>query len=160
VDADQFDDLLRMFTASPSRRGVALVVTGLLLAGPLASLSKLSVVQAKKRKKKKKKCKRCGPCQRCKKGKCKPKPEGDDCGEGKVCLANNSCASPCTDHPDCPDTCVCGGPGGIENRVCIDPCEPECCATPVCTSIADCPSGQACVQTTCGDFGKHCKPVC
>lgn len=146
MDADRFDSLVRSLSVVPTRRGVTRALAGLGLVGMLGVQDGLSDVAAKKRKKKK--CKKCGPCKKCKKGKCKPKPDGTDCGGGQSCRAG-SCACPegqdacggaCLDS--CPTirfrnpvTCECCRPTGEIERVC-DTIHEECCSGLPCETIS------------------------
>src|SRR5262245_6157530 len=54
MDADRFESLLRSFTSTPSRRGVAHTLAALAAAGVLGPLLGLSGAEAKRKKKKKK----------------------------------------------------------------------------------------------------------
>jgi hypothetical protein len=82
MDTGRFDDLLRLLSESPSRRGIARAMGGLILARSLGPLLGLTDGEAGK---KKKRCK-CKACRKCKKGKCKPQPDDTPClGTGR-CL--------------------------------------------------------------------------
>jgi hypothetical protein len=121
---DRFDSLARTFAAVSTRRSTLAALSALGLAGGLAMIE-----DAAARKKRKKKCKKCGPCRKCKRGKCKPKPDGADCGQGQVCQGG---------------ACLC--PAG--QKACEGSCiaDSECCGA--------CPQGETC----CENVGE-CKDV-
>lgn len=158
MTTDRFDALMRAFarTFTPSRRGLAGAVTGLALLG-------LGATEAKRRRKKKrkKKCKRCAPCQQCKKGTCKPKSEGADCGGNKVCQGGECvCPTACCSNDDCGfqgacESGVCDCKSGA--KFCQGTCIPEegCCTDDECADPRVCDGGE-CVcpsgQRECGAF--------
>jgi hypothetical protein len=180
MDDRRFDSFVKALSSAGSRRGV-LGIFGASALG-LGAFVRPGLSAAKKRNKKCKK--KCGPCKKCKKGKCKPKPDGTDCGGTKVCqsgacmcpteccadadcgglrecVANGSCAVLCADI-DCP-TAACSCTTSVEgSRHCIvgldcDDLLQEC------TSTADCPPGQHCQSTGCGPGGTltdRCTPLC
>jgi hypothetical protein len=188
MDAEDFDQTARLFSARASRRrgiGALLVVLG------LAGAAK-SDVNAAARKTCKPKCK---PCTKCVRGKCKTDraKNGRSCGRCKACAAGRCvarcggdcarCANgkPCADRTDC-RSAWCNGPsgqngtcqacddsiqcGGDANGACE--CDTTVGGEKVCTKAggpftpagdcAECPVGQACV-----DFGGGnvtCIPRC
>jgi hypothetical protein len=177
MDANHFDDVARSLTAVPSRRKVL----GFSLGG-LAAAINIWDAEAKKGKNQKKKCKKCGPCKACKKGKCKGiKPDGTECGgpclecqggecvaktgeacgDGHVCLDNGSCADICEATSDCPVGCFCSqGALTVPPFVCLENIA-GCADIPLmCSSVAPCPDGQACIGTTCNEGSKRCIPLC
>jgi hypothetical protein len=164
MEANRFDELLRSMADAPSRRGIARGLTSLFLAGPLAALLGSGDTVAKKRKKKKKKCKSCTVCQQCKKGKCKPKPEGTDCGANRVCQTGACvCPTSCCSNDDCGfqgacEAGVCDCKSGA--RFCQDTCIPEdgCCTDEECPGG----TGQTCQngQCACPSGQKDCGGAC
>jgi hypothetical protein len=97
-DAD-FDTLTRWVTRRASRR----TALGAAVIGALSTVFSAPDSDAKK-------CKQpCGPCKKCntKKGKCKPKPDGTTCGEGKACL-KGACTCMST-HFKCGTKCCLDG---------------------------------------------------
>jgi hypothetical protein len=150
MDGTQFDLVSRALSGTPSRRGVARVVLGLLLGAALASQGGTSV-DAKRKKKP------CGPCKRRKKGRCRPKPDNTSCGGAKICQGGACvCPTECCRNADCGgcelcqggqcvNTCLggricqgvlCACPGGTKE--CQGTCIPnnQCCGA--------CPQGQTC----------------
>lgn len=167
MDAKHFDDLLRVLTAASGRRGVFSGLAGLLLAGPLAALGGLGEAAAKKKRKKKKKCKGCAICQQCKKGKCKPKPDGTDCGDSRSCQSGACvCPTACCSNADC------GFQGACEAGICDCKsgarfCKGTCIPEGDCCTDDECPdgSGQTCQGGHCAcpsghkDCGGDCIPL-
>lgn len=103
MDAAVFDRLTRIMWRidMPSRRGLLGLAAGSLLGA--AGLVHEAAGKRKKKKCTKKIKKTCGPCRKCKKGKCKPKPNGPTCINGKVCFTNSEgVCVPCT---VCPSGC-------------------------------------------------------
>jgi hypothetical protein len=101
MDEPRFEQSLKAF-AGVSRRGITRVLGGFSLTGILARLLGLADTDAKKEKRKhKKNCKKCGPCKACKKGKCRPKPAGTPCGNGKQCFASGACVACDVCFPGC-----------------------------------------------------------
>jgi hypothetical protein len=156
MDATRFDALSRLFAQGVSRRGVVGVALGAVV--PAWLLADAAAGKGRK--------KSCGPCEKRKRGKCKPKPDGTECGEGQICrrgrceckeqcgtggrcLPNGSCARVCPADFNCGTGCGCGlesldGPqfctvneGGCETF------------TQGCASSAECPVGQYCMKTNC-----------
>ncbi len=114
MDAKRFDAFSRFLVAPRSRR----VVSAALLGG-LCSAG--SAISRGKKKRKGKKCRRCTWCEKCVKGKCKAKPDGTPCPEGRICQGG---------------TCLC--PPGTANR--------QNGPTATC-----CPNGEACLpESICG----------
>jgi hypothetical protein len=161
VDADRFDDLLRSLTETSSRRGVARALTGLMLVGPLSLLPGCGDMLAKK-KHKKKKCKSCSACQTCKKGKCKPKPEGADCGGNKVCQSGQCvCPTACCSNDDC------GTGGACVNDACqclngFQECRGACIPAANCCTDEDCSNPRVCDggECVCPTGQKDCSGTC
>lgn len=136
MEDDTFDALLRIL----ARRRSALALLSAFGVGSL-----LSAESAAKRRKKKCKKKKCGLCQKCKKGKCKPQPDGADCGGGASCQQGECiCPTECCSDADCPGEQVC------DDGQCLDeacpagekPCQGECIPDAEC--CGKCPAGQVC----------------
>ena len=140
MNTDQFESLLRAFTAGSSRRGVlAGLTSALLVASPQAFSDEHAVAKRKhrrKRKNKKKNKKKSSPPSVTCTPSCAGKVCGDDgcggtcgiaCGGGKSCLGG-SCLCP-SGQEDCRGTCI-----------------PD---TAACCTNADCAGGQICDQFQC-----------
>ncbi len=148
VDHHRFDDLTKTLAGGASRRGALRALAGgaagalALLVGPPAA--------AKPTTSKKSEC--CPPeapllcgglsCVEC----C----ADTDCGDGSVCLANGTCATPCNGGDDC-------GTAGCAGNRCITTDEESVCSAggqgQECSTNAECPVGQAC-------SGAFCEAVC
>lgn len=168
MDASRFDAMTRSLTGDSTRR----TLLGLLLG---ASSATLGVADAGA-----KKCKKpCGPCKRCRRGRCRRKPNGTDCGGGNVCcrgkcleccvsadcdiaageecLLNGSCAKRCTQGgTECAPPCGCSLPNEEGTRHCI--ANLQACPTRTCSSTAECPLGQQCQDCLAGE--PVCFPLC
>jgi hypothetical protein len=156
MNAFQFDTVARAVAALLTRRHLL----GVAIGGTLTAAG-LADTDAKKHRKKP-----CGPCKTRKKGKCKPKPDGIDCGTGEICrrgqcqcqqpcnadrecLANGSCGRVCPETFDCGMGCGCGLPT-VEGPVYCIVSEGGCeTFTQGCESTAECPLGQVCMTTFC-----------
>jgi hypothetical protein len=137
MDSARFDRLTRVIGTLSTRRAALGLLSALGLAGALADDGDA--------KKKRKKCKKkCGPCRKCKKGKCKPKPDGADCGGGATCQSGECvCPTECCADSDCGSDCaVC------DSGQCVSTCpDGQVCQGDTC--VASCPTGQ-----------KECNGVC
>jgi hypothetical protein len=161
MNADRFDALLRSLTATPSRRGVAHALAGIIVAGTLDPLFGLTDAAAKKKKKKRKKkppvsltppitctpncfdrtcgndgcdgsCGECGAGFLCQGGNCACPPGTKTCGAS--CVPTTACCPPCT-----------GGQSCLSNGSCATPCVDGGC------SGGDC----LCAQANAEGF-RHC----
>lgn len=174
MDGTRFDAVLRSLFAARSRRDVAGFMGGLAAAAPLAALLGHTDGEARK---KKKKCKKCGPCRKCQKGKCRPKPNGTECGglceacqggacvslcpDGQVCLVNGGCAVPCAGNVNCffgPTECTCGATteGQQTCRVPVD----NCVVLQDCANTTECPQGRMCQQIAGCAGALKCVGIC
>ncbi len=183
MDADRFDEAVRLLVVVPSRRGML----GLALGGALHFLLSVAEGAAKKRKrrnkKKKRKClfgqrrcrdKRCHGCcsnadcggNVCETGTCSDCPRGKRlCRDG--CIPKEAC---CTDS-DCDgaETCVAGVCGcRAHERLCEGACIPNdaCCGAdcppPACSSdnCPGCCHGDTCHEGVSQRFCGHNGAVC
>jgi hypothetical protein len=128
MDARRFDALARSLSDLRSRRGLARLLGGLTLAGPLAAYG-LSEAGGKGKKRKKKHKKKCKPNQQ----KC-----------GKTCIPATSC---CTDAQ-------CGVGGFCANETCtcfsgFRPCNGTCITEEQCCANSDCGEGAVCREGVC-----------
>jgi hypothetical protein len=83
-----------------------------------------------------------------------------DCGAGSLCLSNGSCARVCgPGQPMCPNGCSCPATLSVDDRsYCLANGIGSCDDIPrSCTTSVNCPEGQVCQHTTCGD---RCFPLC
>lgn len=85
------------------------------------------------------------------------------CPTGKDCLANGTCARPCSTSLVCPNLCACPTVPTVEGgQHCIS--FNQTCAVEmkqVCSSTTECPVGQHCQETACsGPNRKRCVSVC
>jgi hypothetical protein len=82
------------------------------------------------------------------------------CPADRVCLANQSCGRLCAVDETCPAGCTCGVTSVEGGRHCFPDTLTSCLQTPqICTSTVQCPPGQVCAFTGCGDAAR-CVPVC
>jgi hypothetical protein len=85
------------------------------------------------------------------------------CPAGKVCLSNGSCSTPCPNFGVCPAGCSCTPPNGEGAQICAQN-EASCADLPQpCTTTTDCPVGQHCITTGCGQNNTdvlRCGRVC
>lgn len=141
MDAHRFDELLRVLSRRPSRRGIARTLAAITLAGMFGTPG-LAEVQAK-RKRKKKKCK--GGKKKCGKRCCAV---GDACLGGSCCPAAQACGA----------VCCTVGDACIANACCpVDgACGAACCASgEACLGGSCCPAERAC-GTVCCPAGQRC----
>ena len=126
MDADRFDILTRALGEMPSRRGALRLLAGSVFGAVLAPLAGLAETAAHNKLRKCRKIADKDKLRRCRKKakkhnrrhanqRCVPA-----CPAGQDCLANGSCAIPCTGSPtDCPSpTCFCGDPSTEGPRYC------------------------------------------
>jgi len=109
-------------------------------------------------------CKHCGQCERCKKGKCKPKPNGQACDGGGTCQSGRCVPPFCAGKNSCQEgnaittcqgsgsvSCVCVGTAASGAPFCAENTMTsftvDCTATP-------CPAGETCVNLA----GGSCDP--
>lgn len=183
MDTDRFDDLLRVLSASSSRRVTLRTLTA------LAGITSSSRGEAAG-KRKKKQCKRCGPCKRCRNGQCvstclacQECVNGacqSTCGRCESCSNNQcvavDCGSPCLKcDPDFGCVSDCGPCERCEHGECVGGCNPcqECVTSPgdpygncvhkagtfVCAPDRCCDNGQACTGgecRTCPEVRDYC----
>src|SRR5215213_1258747 len=152
MDADRFATLLREMSRTPSRRGALRLLAGAALGGTLG-WSGLVDTEAGKRHHR---CKHCGQCERCKKGKCKPKPNGQACDGGGTCQSGRCVPPFCAGKNSCQEgnaittcqgsgsvSCVCVGTAASGAPFCAENTmtsfKVDCSATP-------CPDGETCVN--------------
>ena len=171
VDAETFDRVSRTLGASPSRRRVVRLVSGLAVVGPITSLA-LPIAEAKRKKnKKKKKNQRCTPdplaatCfHRCGTvtNNCGQAISCPGCSGGRQCLINGTCAMVCSTSADC--TAACGCTASVDGTLECVVSGGSCADFPqTCSTTADCPAGQHCEQTGCGpgpSFENRCVALC
>ena len=181
MDASRFDALSRFFSDGTSRRRMMRLLGGLTLGGAFTALPFVDVL-AKKKHKKKKKCKKsqrkcgkkclpatsccttadCDNCETCQGGACVANACCPECPGDQVCLDNGSCAQACSGET-CPTDCNCSFDTTEGANNCVQS-GGTCEAFPqVCTSTAECATGQQCQQTTCGSggsFENRCWPLC
>jgi hypothetical protein len=161
MDSARFDQLTQVIGALSTRRAALALLSALGLTSALAD-----EIDAKK--KLKKKCKKkCGPCRKCKKGKCKPKPDGTDCGNGQVCQSGQCiCPTDCCADSDCASDQVClGGQCVCATECCADgDCDSDCAACDAGQCVSTCPEGEVCQGDTCvancPGGQKECNAVC
>lgn len=169
MDADHFDALSRILSSSPSRRGFLAA-----LIGSVLGVSSSAVANAAKSGKCQTRCGECEQCQkgnchrkhgrkRCKKGTCVPNAAGTPCTtvpngvcQAGSCFPRSTCPATITTYCGEPIATLCGASGTAAcfcgrsaegNVVCLLD-EDELClgSSPLCTTSADCPSGEACVN--------------
>lgn len=186
MDADRFDALSRFISPFASRRGL---ISGLLAVLPVALAGEEAV--ARKRRKRKKRRKKQQPCiptcagkvcggdgcggicgfectngRVCQSGICGCPGNGVFCVDhccppGQDCLANGSCARPCTKTADCPSSCNCGSGSTEGTKFCIVPPQNGCAGIPqTCpTSTSECDPGHVC-QATPPCLSNRCWSLC
>jgi hypothetical protein len=155
MDAERFDDMLRLLAGAATRRGT--LAFG--LSGALTALGLTGSEAKKKKKRKKKKCKGCSECQVCKKGKCQAKPEGSAC-VGGLCAAGTcscfngfiACQGRCIPEDQCCGSPDCGEGGSCQNGTCVclngfKRCDNRCIPADVCCDDDDCSGGQKCLSS-------------
>jgi hypothetical protein len=131
------DRLARMLGASPTRRGITRVLTGMTLAGTLTAAHDAAARRKKK----------CKACRFRKRGRCRgKKPNETPCnGDGK-CFDGA-----CIVKPQCDGVgaqCDPSGPVNCCNGCFIDTCQPGS-ANDECFVTADCFAGLTCIAFRC-----------
>ena len=148
VDHQRFDDLTKTLAGGASRRGALRALAGGAV-GTLATLIGRPAAAAPPAGKGPNKTDCCPPelPRLCADFSCRECCADTDCGNGRVCLANGTCASPCNSEADCvaagcaltqcyatDEGAVCGGGGGLYEA---------------CSTNADCLVGYACTGGYC-----------
>ena len=184
MDGSRFDTLTRSLAVVGSRRRALAALGGALGLLGLVHPDDAAAAKSGKCKSKCDECQRCkrGKCKktngtkRCKKGKCQAKSNGTGCSVGNClegsCFPQSTC--PATTTGFCsttPETCsapeaVCVCDRSTEgNVVCVTTRETRCppaAGVQTCTSSADCPAGEACVDISgcCPAPAKVCMARC
>ena len=175
MDAAAFDRVSRTWSASPSRRRVVRMISGLAVAGPIAAIGLPTAGARRKKRKKQKKGKntRCTP--NCADRTCGSDGCGGECGQcagNQVCLGGSCCtpdplAATCfhrcgTATNNCGQATLCppcsGGRQCLSNGTCAIACgtSAECTATCGCTPSVDGPAQCVASGGACTDFPQTC----
>lgn len=81
-----------------------------------------------------------------------------NCPTGQMCLANGSCARPCTQVSQCAP-CNCNFANAEGARYCGQPVS-TCADLPTCAGTADCPLGTHCQACNPDGSNTRCLPLC